>query len=389
MNILFVMDPSPFGGAAVALVLLTKELVSKGHRVTVCTSRTPDLDKKLEHNGVTVINCRHVPAMITASAYLPKTIVKILVFGGRRMFGSQKKALKIIQNQIDFSNIDIVHTNSARSDLGCMIARKYHIPHIIHFREFGIEDLECIYLKKNYIKYLNSSADYMIAVSDAARNNWISRGMDEKRIATVYDGIDTKMIISRNSDFSSEQLHLVITGGITSFKGQHICIEAIHCLSDIIRPNVTLDIIGWQDPKYRKRLNAMINSYKLQNQVHFLGKKDSVNDLLCQYDIGLMTSKSEAFGLVTVEYMAAGLGVIASCAGANTELISDGENGLLFERDSAEELADCITKLYNNRNYLKKLALCGRNTVLNKFTAQQNADSICHIYNIILKNDSE
>ena len=385
MNLLFVMDPSPFGGAAVALILLTKELVSKGHSVTICTSRTPELDKKLEKSGACVISCGQVPAMITQSAYLPKTAVKVAVFGGRRILGSQKKALKIIEKRIDISKIDLIHTNSARSDLGCLIAQKYSIPHIVHFREYGVEDLECIYLRKNYIPYLNASADHMIAVSEAARKNWISRGIDKERITTIYDGVDPEAIPPRKQKSTdSKELRLVITGGITAFKGQHICIEAVNLLPREIRENVTLDIIGWQDPRYRKKLNTMVRDYSLGKQIHFLGAKDSINDMLQNYDVGLMASKAEGFGLVTAEYMAAGLCVIASRAGANPELIKSGENGLLFERESAKELADCIAKLYNDRGYTEKLALCGRNTVLSKFTSKRNADEICRLYEAVI-----
>ena len=52
-----------------------------------------------------------------------------------------------------------------------------------------------------------------------------------------------------------------------------------------------------------------------------------------------MLSKNEAFGRVTVEYMLQNLAVIASDAGANSEIIENGVSGLLYRLGDVDDLA--------------------------------------------------
>lgn len=47
------------------------------------------------------------------------------------------RALKVIENEVDLSSIDLIHTNSNRDGLGALINKKYGIKHVWHLREFG------------------------------------------------------------------------------------------------------------------------------------------------------------------------------------------------------------------------------------------------------------
>ena len=67
----------------------------------------------------------------------------------------------------------------------------------------------------------------------------------------------------------------------------------------------------------------------IAGQINFLGPRTDVHSMLGNYQIGLMCSKSEGFGLVTAEYMHAKLGVIASNTGASPELIDNEITGLV------------------------------------------------------------
>ena len=384
MNILFINDPSPYGGASAALLQLTRELTALGHNITVCTSKTPELDKKLRAAGAKVISCGHIPALTSKSAYALKTLVKLAVFGGERLLGINRLALKKIEKSTDLSKTDIIHTNSARSDLGCMIADKYCIPHIIHLREFRTNGFFLISMKYRFIKYISDRCNMFIAVSDAVKDNWVKSGLDSRKVIKIYDGVELK---AENKHKSSSKLRIIMAGSIEELKGQHICIKAIRCLPKRIRENVTLDIYGWEDHRYKKYLDRLIKKYELDSQIRFLGVRDGIGDILCNYDIGVMASRCEGFGLVTAEYMAAGLGVIASGSGASPEIVEHGKNGLIFNRDDPKQLAGYIARLYSDRALLKTLGQNARKKALAEFTAKTNAKRINDLYIQILEDD--
>lgn len=386
MNILFINDPSPYGGASGALVQLVKHLTAMGCTVTVCTSRTPALDSKLRACGAKVISCGHVPVLIGKSPYALKTLAKIAVFGCERLLGKNRLAVRKIERSIDLSKIDIIHTNSARSDLGALIGKRYGIPHIVHIREFGVQDYSCISLNRNYIRDMNANTEVFVAVSDAVKKSWITRGINKNKTVRIYDGVDIDSIKIKKQNLGDDnKLKLIMAGAVVETKGQHICIKAIRLLPHEIRKNVILDICGWENPRYRAYLEKLISNCGLEGQVRFLGIRDGMGDILCNYDVGVMASRCEGFGLVTVEYMAAGLCVVASDSGANPELVVNGENGMLFDREKPQQLARCIEKLYNDRTAMKKMALCGHKKAVNGFTAQKNAKNVYDIYRKMCK----
>lgn len=386
MNILFINDPSPYGGASGALVQLVKHLTAMGCTVTVCTSRTPALDSKLRACGAKVISCGHVPVLIGKSPYALKTLAKIAVFGCERLLGKNRLAVRKIERSIDLSKIDIIHTNSSRSDLGCLIAKKYSKLHIMHLREYISNGFHLYCLRRGYIGYISKNVDRFLAVSDALARNWISSGIDRAKITRLYDGADqTSITLKRTYDDMQVPLRMIMAGAVDELKGQHICIKAMRSLPADIRQNIVLDIVGWEDKRYREYLDRLIHRCGLEKQVHFLGVRDGMGDILCNYDVGVMASRCEGFGLVTVEYMAAGLCVVASDSGANPELVVNGENGMLFDREKPQQLARCIEKLYNDRTAMKKMALCGHKKAVNGFTAQKNAKNVYDIYRKMCK----
>ena len=107
----------------------------------------------------------------------------------------------------------------------------------------------------------------------------------------------------------------------------------------------------------------------------FLGACSDVYDRLKDYHVGLMCSKAEGFGRVTIEYMHASLVVIASDGGANPELIRDRETGLLYTREDTKTLTEKMIYLWEHRDKMAEIADKGQ-IEAKKYTKQNNAYEI-------------
>ena len=127
-------------------------------------------------------------------------------------------------------------------------------------------------------------------------------------------------------------------------------------------------------------MERLIKKYQLGETVHFCGYCDRIPEKLSEYDIGVICSRAEGFGRVTVEYMAAGLAVIASDRGANTELIEDGRTGLLYRYGEPGDLAEKIRFLIKNRDTCSRIARAGEVNVKNRFTTERNVKEIYNVY---------
>ena len=97
-------------------------------------------------------------------------------------------------------------------------------------------------------------------------------------------------------------------------------------------------------------------------------------------DVGLMLSRNEAFGRVTVEYMMQNLAVIASDTGANPEIIKNGLTGLLYHYGDAVHLAEQMLYYVENVDKMKEVAKEGMSHVHKCFTSTQNSLNIYSTY---------
>ena len=112
--------------------------------------------------------------------------------------------------------------------------------------------------------------------------------------------------------------------------------------------------------------------------VYLKGYSNNIN--IQNYDIGIICSKSEGFGRVTVEYMMNELPVIGTNTGATPEIILDGETGFLFELDDYEMLASKIKILLEDIDLRKKMGIAGRKRAENEFNESKMTQQIYEIW---------
>lgn len=385
MKVLYIVDPGVVGGATLAFLEIANQMKKRGVDCLVCTSDRNSLNKELDQMGIANIAIGHHSVLEPESPYKWKRPIKYPIRWIQYRL-ALKKALKIIEKNVNLSEIDLIHTNSHRNDIGCYLNKKHGIPHIVHIREFSDADFNCITYRKGFIHIMNQYTTRYIAISQAIKDYWIRKGVDKNKLIKIYDGISFREgTISDDKSKRSPKLKLVITSGICYPKGQHLVVGAMESLPMRIRNNITVDFIGWDDPQYTKQLKDRIEKAGLKNSFRFVGAVPNATKLLGNYHIGLMCSRSEGFGRVTAEYMAAKLGVIASDSGANPELIENGINGLLFKSGDEKDLADKIIKFYNDRDLLLKCSNTAHMVAKTKYSEDLNAENIFELYKSLLK----
>ena len=118
--------------------------------------------------------------------------------------------------------------------------------------------------------------------------------------------------------------------------------------------------------------------------MQFKGHVDNVNKAISEYDVLCMCSTSEAFGLTTVEGMLSGALVVGSDSktAATSELIKDGETGLLYNEEEA------FKKIADDRESMKKIALEGQKYAYNTFNIDENINNILEVYDEVLHRRS-
>ena len=104
-------------------------------------------------------------------------------------------------------------------------------------------------------------------------------------------------------------------------------------------------IVG--DGSVREPLQVIAEQGDLANKVHFVGSlpRDAVYGAMKGFDIAVVPSREEGFGLTALEAMACGVPLVASDVDALREVVKDGETGLLFSPGDARALAESLSQL--------------------------------------------
>jgi glycosyltransferase involved in cell wall biosynthesis len=118
-------------------------------------------------------------------------------------------------------------------------------------------------------------------------------------------------------------------------------------------------------------LKEYVRSHGLQDSVRFTGAVENVHEYLQAADIFVFPTEREAFGISLIEAMACGLAVISTSAGGTKGLLKHGQDGLVVEAGSPQQLHDALHSLITN----EPLSMClGQNawrTARQRFAAER------------------
>ena len=333
----------------------------------------------------------------TAIDYLEKLGVKTIYLpfyklnkNGRK--GMWKYIIKKIMSPFLFfklrqivkrEKISIIYSNTIVIDYGFILSKMANLPHIWHIREFGKEDHGIVLRggEKALYRKLNESKG-IIYISKAIEEKYsphIKKGILQE---VIYNDI-SKDFINRKTNFNIDpdnSLKATIIGTIQEGKGQLVAVKAVE-KANKLGAKIELHICGKKIGSYYNEVSNYVKDHKLSDQIYFDGFKTKMNEYRSDMDIGIVASKSEAFGRVTVEGMLSNLAMIGADSAATSELITDNVTGLLYKNGDIDELAEKLVYLYKDRKKLKELAINGFDFA-KKFTEGNAANKI---YDMITK----
>ncbi len=201
----------------------------------------------------------------------------------------------------------------------------------------------------------------------------VNNGVDVDRFrpsGPVHDRCETD---------SNSGLKIGFVGSLKPWHGVESLLDAFHLLAQVF-PDTQLKIIG--DGPMRDSLESSLQGSVNAHRIHFSGAvpAEEMPLHLASLDIAVapyLSSVGFYFSPLKVyEYMACGLPVVASATGQLNELITDGENGLLYEAGNVRELTDALIRLADNGALRKKLGTAARTTVVNNHSWQQTLERI-------------
>ena len=194
-----------------------------------------------------------------------------------------------------------------------------------------------IYLRDR-VRYRGRAHRAVVCLSEAdAADLRATYGPVRPRVVVIPNGVDLERFRPPTPDerqaartelgLGTEERVAVFVGHEFSRKGLSFAIRGLQ-----VAPSVLLLIIGGNDDIIAEA-NAEAQELGVGDRVLFLGPRDRLTPFLAASDFFVLPSAYEANALVVLEALASGLPVIATPVGFAPEIVVDGENGCLVERD--------------------------------------------------------
>lgn len=173
----------------------------------------------------------------------------------------------------------------------------------------------------------------------------IPNGVDTEK----FNPLITSSLAREKWQASSEEIVVGYVGRLDPMKGVFELFEAAQLLKDI--PNLKFVVVGddtLPEEPTKKKLEILKQEYELNERLLLLPFSSDIPNLMAGFDIFVMPSYEESFGLVLIEAMASGKACISTSAGGPPEILGYGEFGRLITPRSAKALAETIRDLINS-----------------------------------------
>ncbi|MFA5336298.1 MAG: lipopolysaccharide heptosyltransferase II [Candidatus Omnitrophota bacterium] len=354
MKIVQILPRLETGGVETGVIDLSQRLVKLGHNAAVI-SNGGELVKQLDAAGI-----KHYELPVHSKN--PLTMLRMIP-AVRKILRSEKA--------------DILHARSrVPAMIGYYAARSAGVIFITTCHGY--------YSRKPFSKVMGWGK-YVIAISQViAKHMMDSFKVPFRRIKLIYRGVNLEQFKYKEPDESVKSAYTIgIVGRLTPLKGHKYFFRAVAKVLKYF-PRIKVLVVGDASPgkeKYRQELEDTVRRLGLSRNTEFLGRRSDIPDILAGLDaLVLATIVPEGFGRVIIEAFASGVPVVATSVGGVTEIIRDGENGLLVPPEDPQAMSEAIVRVLKDRALAKEIVRNARKDAEQKFNLDRMITETVRVY---------
>jgi len=297
----------------------------------------------------------------------------------------------------EFQGLDLLHVHYAipHSVIALLArqmlaARGRRLPFVttLHGTDITLVGLDRSYLP--ITRYAIQESDGVTSISSYLKDKTVqdfgvTRGIE---VVPNFVNCDVYTPINDKAKRAEERRRLArpdeaILMHLSNFRPVKRVVDVVKVFAQVVREMPAQLVLVGDGPE-RSAAEWLARDLHIHERVHFLGKQERVNELLPLADLLLMPSEMESFGLAALEAMACKVPSIATWVGGVSELIDDGETGLLYPVGEVEAMARGALGLLNDRPRLEAMRDAGRKTAQKRFCATLVVPQYVRYYESVL-----
>jgi glycosyltransferase involved in cell wall biosynthesis len=306
-------------------------------------------------------------------------------------WGADPRTLWRLAREITAFNPDVLHAHDYKTNvLGWLLGRYLDIPVVTTLHGYVQRGgrLEVFYLAD---RFALPRMDHVVSVSADLDRFARSSNVPRRRRTTITNAIDTdefarrtdRSVAKRRFGVPDGRLVVGAVGRLSPEKGFDLLIRAAERLHQAGH-DLELWIAGEGDAG--PSLQALAADLGFADRVRFLGYVGDPRPMYEAMDIYALSSLREGLPNVVLEAMAMGAPVVATRVAGVPRLIRDGENGVLVEPDSVDDLTAGLGRLLADANARDRLAVAARRSVVENHSFAVRMQKIRVVYDELLAN---
>lgn len=234
----------------------------------------------------------------------------------------------------------------------------------------------------------------VIANCLVVQNQLIREGVSPSKIIQHYNGLDLDRLRVRDGLGREETLaefglpanrrYISIVANLRNPVKDHPMFLRAAARVRAAVPDAGFAIAG--EGELIESLRDLAGQLGIDDDVFFLGRCDRVADLLFASDVGVLSSKAEGFANAILEYMAAGLPVVATDVGGAREAIAEGETGYTVASGDDQKMAGRIIELLSDPGRAREMGERGKVIAAERFSCDRHLQNTLELYDELLEN---
>ena len=271
---------------------------------------------------------------------------------------------------------------------GFIMSKYCRIPVVaaVHDKFIGEQSLK---LRLN--RFLMNKMDVILAVAQGQRDQLVTRQyIREDIVRVVYNGIDLdhfKPQVEREEQcrllgLNSKAPIVGTVARLVHLKGVDVFLKAAEAVLKKF-PSTQFVVVG--DGPEAHELKRMSQALGIASSVRFLGSRGDVADTARVFNVGVLSSRTEALPMAILEYMSLSVPVIATNVGGVSEMVGHGETGLLISEDDPSALAGALEVLLSDPHKARKMGLRGRAKVESCFQISNTVSRTEQLFEKLLR----
>ncbi len=226
-------------------------------------------------------------------------------------------------------------------------------------------------------RILSMKTDLALTVCDASRQVMADQyGLSVDRIGVIPNGVDIDLFHPADRP-PNEQLVVGAVGSLLAIKNHALLIRSV---GDLVAAGMDVQFRLAGDGPIRGQLTELASSLGIADRVSLLGAIDDVPTFLRGLDIFVQPSDTEAMPLSILEAMSSALPCVATDVGGVSEIIAQGEAGILIAPGDQKALTDVLSQLAGDTHRREALASAGRERVCEHYSVESSVAKYGYLY---------